>query len=98
MPDSIKNGFILYACCEGIMERMKRYPGRFEPLELFSALVQVHDYDVKNNGHENDIIQRVRTSFNAARQNPVMLENLFRHVCAALNHCLLPERKLWDKQ
>lgn len=74
------------------MKRLKRNPERFEPIELFSALAQVHDYDLKNSEHEDDFIHRVRTSLNASRQNPVMLngkrtENLFKHVCAALNHC-----------
>ena len=75
------------------MKRIKRNPERFEPLELFSALAQVHDYDLKNTEHEDDFIQRVRASLNASRQSPVMIngkrtENLFKHVCAALNHCL----------
>ncbi|WP_122289773.1 hypothetical protein, partial [Serratia plymuthica] len=75
------------------MERIKRNPERFEPLELFSALGQIYDYDIKNPDHQNDFIQKVTTSLIASRQNPIMLngkrtENLFKHVCAALNQCL----------
>lgn len=75
------------------MKRINRNPERFETLELFSALAQVHDYDIKSNEHEKDFIERIQTSLNASRKNPVMLngtrtENMFKHVCAALDHCL----------
>lgn len=75
------------------MLRIKRNPEKFEPLELFSALGQIYDYDIKNAEHQNDFIQKITASLSASRQNPVMLngkrmENLFKHVCASLNNCL----------
>ncbi|UCZ80944.1 hypothetical protein LHL03_07380 [Pectobacterium carotovorum] len=74
------------------MERIKRNPERFEPLELFSALGQIYDYDIKKPEHQDDFIQKVTTSLIASQQNPIMVngkrtENLFKHVCAALNQC-----------
>nr|WP_315298756.1 hypothetical protein [Raoultella terrigena] len=74
------------------MEKIKRNPERFESFELFSALGQIYDYDIKNPEHQNDFIQKVTTSLIASRQNPTIVngkrtENLFKHVCAALNQC-----------
>lgn len=74
------------------MERIKRNPERFEPFELFSSLGQIYNYDIKNSEHQDDFIQKVTTSLIASHQNPILLngkriENLFKHVCAALNHC-----------
>lgn len=74
------------------MERIKRNPERFEPFELFSVLGQIYDYDIKNPEHQDDFIKKVTTSLIASRQNPIMVngkrtENLFKHVCAALNQC-----------
>ncbi|ALE98999.1 hypothetical protein ACSJL2_000467 [Serratia sarumanii] len=75
------------------MERIKRNPERFEPLELFSALGQIYNYDIKNPEHLDDFIHKVTTSINTSRQNPIMLngkrtENLFKHICASLNQCI----------
>lgn len=74
------------------MERIKRNPERFEPFELFSSLGQIYNYDIKNSEHQDDFIQKVTSSLIASQENPILLngkrtENLFKHVCAALNQC-----------
>lgn len=75
------------------MERIKRNPERFEPFELFSSLGQIYNYDIKNPEHQNDFVQKVTASLIASHDNPIQLngkrtENLFKHVCAALNQCV----------
>ncbi|EKS9844487.1 hypothetical protein QDD82_005339 [Burkholderia cepacia] len=76
------------------MKRIARNPGKFEPLNLYTAIGREAGYQLGSEAHSQHFINEVKRSLEAGQRNPNMLhgkrvEALFAHVAGALGQCLM---------
>ncbi|MDR5798058.1 hypothetical protein QCE49_32170 [Caballeronia sp. LZ008] len=76
------------------MKRIARDPGKFEPLNLFTAIGREAGYRLGSEAHYHHFINAVEKSLKASQANLNMLhgkriEALFAHVAGALGRCLM---------
>lgn len=76
------------------MKRISRNPGKFEPLNLYTAIGREAGYKLGSEAHYQHFIGAVEKSLKASQANLNMLhgkrvEALFAHVAGALGQCLM---------
>jgi hypothetical protein len=76
------------------MKRIARNPGKFEPLNLYTAIGRDAGYQLGSEAHYQHFIKAVEKSLKAGQANLNMLhgkrvEALFAHVAGALGQCLM---------
>ena len=76
------------------MKRIARNPGKFEPLNLYTAIGREAGYQLGSDAHYQHFIKAVEKSLKAGQANLSMLhgkrvEALFAHVAGALGRCLI---------
>ncbi|KAF1035058.1 MAG: hypothetical protein GAK33_04966 [Burkholderia lata] len=76
------------------MKRIARNPGKFEPLNLYTAIGREAGYEIGSEAHSQHFIEEVKKSLEAGHRNLNMLhgkrvEALFAHVAGALGQCLM---------
>ena len=75
------------------MKRIARNPGKFEPLELFTAIGREQGYNLQDPGHVEDFMTKVSAALKASQENLSLIhgkriETLFKHLAAGLGGCL----------
>ncbi|WP_250438778.1 hypothetical protein [Caballeronia sp. AZ1_KS37] len=76
------------------MKRIARNPGKFEPLNLFTAVGREMGYRLDSEAHQKQFLDGFAKSLKASQANPNMLygkriEAMFAHVAGALGQCLI---------
>lgn len=74
------------------MKRLKRNPGKFEVIDLYTSLGREHGFKLSEEKHAKDFLELVNSSLKISFEDKRLLygkrvEAMFAHVAGALGHC-----------